>query len=62
MVCKNIRRLCKPSKSQIAANTNDNEIQSRLNTLHATYEKATKDELITDGPTLADLISVIKGL
>jgi replicative DNA helicase Mcm len=47
--------------SQIAVNTNDNEIQSRLNTLHATYEKATKGELITGGPTLADLISAIKG-
>ena len=46
---------------QIAVNTNDNEIQSRLNTLHATYEKATKGELITGGPTLADLISGIKG-
>jgi hypothetical protein len=47
--------------SQIAANTNDDEIQSRLNTLHSTYEKATKGELITGGPTLADLISGIKG-
>ncbi|MGC2572157.1 MAG: hypothetical protein WA364_11655, partial [Candidatus Nitrosopolaris sp.] len=47
--------------SQIAVNTNDDEIQSRLNTLHATYEKASKGELITGGPTLADLISGIKG-
>jgi hypothetical protein len=47
--------------SQIAVNTNDNEIQSRLNTLHATYDKAAKGELITGGPTLADLISGIKG-
>jgi DNA replicative helicase MCM subunit Mcm2 (Cdc46/Mcm family) len=47
--------------SQIAANSNDWEIQSRLNTLHATYEKAAKGELITGGPTLADLISGIKG-
>jgi DNA replicative helicase MCM subunit Mcm2 (Cdc46/Mcm family) len=47
--------------SQIAVNTNDNEIASRLNTLHSTYQKATKGELITGGPTLADLISGIKG-
>lgn len=47
--------------SQIAVNTNDNEIPSRLNTLHATYEKAARGELITGGPTLADLISGIKG-
>ena len=31
--------------SQIATNTNDDEIQSRLNTLHATYERA-NEELI----------------
>ncbi|MGB6531829.1 MAG: hypothetical protein WBF33_27285, partial [Candidatus Nitrosopolaris sp.] len=47
--------------SRLAVNTNDNEIQSRLNTLHATYEKAAKGELITGGPMLADLISGIKG-
>jgi hypothetical protein len=47
--------------SQIAVSTNDNETSSRLNTLHSTYEKATKGELITGGPTLADLISGIKG-
>ena len=47
--------------SQIAVNTNDNEIPSRLNTLHSTYEKVTRDELITGGPALADLISGIKG-
>ncbi len=46
--------------SQIGDNTNDDEIESRLNTLHSTYEKATKGELITGGPTLADLISGIK--
>ncbi|MGC1932706.1 MAG: hypothetical protein WA667_27345 [Candidatus Nitrosopolaris sp.] len=47
--------------SRIDANTNDNEIQNRLNTLHATYEKATNGEPITGGPILADLISGIKG-
>ena len=47
--------------SRLAINTNDDEIQSRLNTLHGTYEKAAKGELITGGPTLADLISGIKG-
>lgn len=47
--------------SRMAVNTNDAEIQSRLNTLHDTYEKGTKGELVTGGPTLADLISVIKG-
>ena len=47
--------------SQIAAGTNDEEIESRLNTLGATYEKATNGEPITGGPALADLISTIKG-
>jgi DNA replicative helicase MCM subunit Mcm2 (Cdc46/Mcm family) len=47
--------------SQIATSTNDDEIQGRLTTLHATYEKATKGEPITGGPTLADLISTING-
>jgi hypothetical protein len=47
--------------SRLAINTNDDEIQSRLNTLHGTYEKASNGELITGGPTLADLISGIKG-
>ncbi len=47
--------------SQIATNTNDDEIQSRLTTLHATYEKATKEEPVTGGPTLVELISAING-
>jgi hypothetical protein len=47
--------------SQIAADTNDEEIEGRLTTLHATYEKANKGEPVTGGPTLAELISSIKG-
>src|SRR5215469_15724292 len=46
--------------SEIAAGTNDEEIESRLNTLRATYEKTINGEPITGGPTLADLISTIK--
>lgn len=47
--------------SQIAAGNNDEELESRLNTLRATYEKATNGEPITGGPALADLISTIRG-
>ena len=46
---------------QIATNTNDEETQSRLNTLRATYEKANRGESITGGPTFAELISGING-
>jgi DNA replicative helicase MCM subunit Mcm2 (Cdc46/Mcm family) len=45
--------------SQIAKNTNDEEIQNRLVTLHATYENGSKGEEITGGPKLAELISTI---
>jgi hypothetical protein len=47
--------------SQLAASTKDEEIKSRLLTLHATYEKAIRGESITGGPTLADLVSQITG-
>ena len=53
--------LLSKSYRRSATNTNDDEIQNRLTTLHATYEKATNGEPITGGPTLADLISTIKG-
>lgn len=47
---------------QIATtNTDDDEIQSRLGALRATYEKANAGEPITGGPTLVELISRIKG-
>jgi DNA replicative helicase MCM subunit Mcm2 (Cdc46/Mcm family) len=41
--------------------TNDEETDSRLQTLHATYQKALNgEEAITGGPSLADLVSKIK--
>jgi len=38
----------------------DEEKANRLQTLHATYEKGTKNERITGGPTLAELIMQVK--
>jgi DNA replicative helicase MCM subunit Mcm2 (Cdc46/Mcm family) len=49
---------------QIATNTHDEEIQSRLATLHGTYEKGyngSDDTRIKGAPALAELISSIKG-
>jgi hypothetical protein len=38
---------------QLSIQANNDEIKSRLVTLHATYEKAIKGESVTGGPTLA---------
>jgi hypothetical protein len=44
----------------ICEQRNDKDTKERLATLHATYEKASKEEPITGGPTLADLMSKTK--
>ena len=47
----------------ICTATNDEETDSRLQTLHATYQKALDgEESVTGGPSLADLVSKIKGV
>lgn len=48
--------------SRIATNTNDEEIESRLTTLRATYQRIEENKPTTGGPTLTDLIAKIKGI
>lgn len=49
--------------TEICKRTGDSEIRNRIQTLHNTYEKALSGkEDIIGAPTLADLISKIKGI
>jgi DNA replicative helicase MCM subunit Mcm2 (Cdc46/Mcm family) len=47
--------------NEIASRTGDNEIESRLEALHATYQKTANGEPVTGAPTLVELIAQIKG-
>ncbi|MBV9667760.1 MAG: hypothetical protein JO327_06480 [Nitrososphaeraceae archaeon] len=46
--------------TEIGSRTSDSEIESRLQTLHATYKKIAKGEPVTGAPTLTQLIGQIK--